>query len=163
MKQKYAGYKLLRSLIVVFLMPFSISISQEHEVSLEKLVKDSEVVVTGKVKKIECEIDHNKNIWTYVTIECKQFLKGAKKNIITIKVPGGEIGELGQYVSGTPQYKIGEEVLNFLGRDKEGKYYVNGWENGKYSYKNGKWVKKNSVFTEQFIETVKAIIEKEPK
>jgi len=157
MKQKVSIPKILEALVLLFLIPFSLAYSQE--ITLEKLIKDSAVIVIGKVKKIESKIEGEKNIWTYVTIECKQYLKGNKKIELTVRIPGGEVGELGQYVSGTPKYKVGEEVLSFLGQDTMGTYYVNGWENGKYTYKDGHWMQNNLMQSETFIDRIKSIID----
>lgn len=153
--------KQLAVCLLYFSTIFSFSYAQER--AIEKLIKDSETIIIGKVSKIESEMEADKNIWTYVTIECNQFLKGNKKIEVIIRIPGGEVGNLGQYVSGAPKYEINEEVLNFLSQDINGAYYVNGWEDGKYTHKNGNWIQKNSIYPEQFIETVKNIVEQKIK
>lgn len=161
MKQKSLNKQLATACIMYLLFFSSFSYTQER--AMEKLIKDSEVIIIGKVLKIESEMGADKNIWTYVTIECNQYLKGNKKNEVIIRIPGGEVGDLGQYVSDAPKYEINEEVLNFLSQDINGAYYVNGWEDGKYTHKNGNWIQKNSVNPEQFIKTVQYIIEQQSK
>lgn len=161
MKQKSFNKQLATVCILYFSIFFSFSYAQEQ--AIEKLIKDSEVIIIGKVLKIESEMEIDKNIWTYVTIECNQYLKGNKKNEVIVRIPGGEVGDLGQYVSGTPKYEINEEVLNFLSRGINGTYYVNGWEDGKYTHKNGNWIQKNSAYPEQFIRTLQSIIDEQSK
>lgn len=156
MKQKVSVFKILEAFILLFLTPFSLVYSQQ--VTLEKLVKNSDVIVIGKVIKIECKIEKGKNIWTYVTLECKQYIKGNERAELTVRIPGGEVGDLGQYVSGTPKYKVGEEVLNFLEQDTMGTYHVNGWKNGKYSHKNGNWIQNNSKQPDSFISKLESMV-----
>jgi hypothetical protein len=139
------------SLILGYVFP-----SYSQIVILDSLINNAESIVIGNVKKIESKIEEGNNIWTYVTLDCKEFLKGEIDTSITIKIAGGEVGSLGQFVSGTPKYLVGEETLNFLGRDTKGNYFVVGWIFGKYTNKNGYWIQNNIVKSENFIKEIKS-------
>lgn len=159
MRQKYLTKQLATACILYFSIFFSLSYAQER--NIEELVRNSELIIIGKVLKIESKMETDKNIWTYVTIECKQNLKGKYKNEVILRIPGGEVGNLGQYVSGAPKYEIDEEVLSFLGLDINYTYYVNGWEHGKFTHQDGKWLQKNSTYSEKFTETIKNIVKQQ--
>jgi len=130
---------------------------------MDRLIKDSETIVVGEVIKMESRWEEHNNIWTLVTLKCKDFLKGTNKSQIIVRVPGGKIGNKEQGVSGTPKYQVGETVLNFLGKDSEDMYFVNGWEDGKYTLKDGQWIQKNFQYSNQLISTVKNIIKNQSK
>jgi|WetSurMetagenome_2_1015567.scaffolds.fasta_scaffold107930_2 hypothetical protein len=152
---------LMFSMTILFLF----STLQAQERIFERIIKDSQFIILGNVKSINSNWDDGKrNIWTYITFEPKQFLKGnINSKEIVIKIPGGKIGNIEEIVSGTPKYKVGEFTITFLGKENEKYYYVNGWDEGKYTYKEGKWVKKEVIYSDQLIPTIKSIVEQQFK
>ncbi|HAG08521.1 MAG TPA: hypothetical protein DCK87_03000 [Desulfotomaculum sp.] len=101
---------------------------------LGTLAAEADLILTGKVTNMKSQWE-GKKIFTYVTVEAKDFLKGAKKTEITIKVPGGTVGETACRVSHSPSFKKGEEVFLFL-RTKDGCFEVAGAHQGKYTVKD---------------------------
>lgn len=80
-----------------------------------------------------------------------------------LRIPGGEIGNVGERVTSTPKFKVGEYILSFLGKDIDDFYYVNGWEEGKYTFQEGYWINKKSKYSEQFITMIKSIVVQQSK
>ena len=159
MKQKISSCQILGALIMLFFIPISLSHAQEK--ALDRLIEDSNLIIVGNVKEIKCEWE-NGNIWTYVTIECSQTLKGNNKlNEITIRSLGGNVGNISQIISGSPKFKVGEILLSFLKKDKhsEGIYYCIGGGLGKYRYEDGNWIQNNSKQPESFISKIKSIVD----
>jgi len=56
---------------------------------------------------------------TFVTINVFDYLKGTDKPEVIVKQMGGQIGEWGDVISGTPQLRKGDEVILFLVNNKE--------------------------------------------
>lgn len=84
--------------------------------SIEELTKNADVILIGQCvdKQSEFVAGHFE---TRVTIRVSEYLKGKLGKEVTITTLGGETTTpipVGQYVSGVPQFTVGEEVLVFL-------------------------------------------------
>ncbi|MCL5268043.1 MAG: hypothetical protein M1469_08065 [Bacteroidetes bacterium] len=139
--------------------------SYAQERTLDDLVRDSQVIVIGNVKNVQSKWDNQKrNIWTYVTISSQSYLKGdITQGELVVRILGGAANDTSQYVSGSPRFDVGEHVLTFLGKDVQDFYYVNGWEDGKYTYRDGAWIGKNSEFPGQLVTQIKSIVKLQSK
>ena len=113
---------------------FSINAADDPK-SLKELTDKAETIIVGKVGKQHSEWDSNhKMIYTTVTVNVDDYLKGDEKSKIQIiKVPGGKIGDVHLKVIGAPSFDDGEKALLFLssspGNGKE--KTVIGWNKGK--------------------------------
>ena len=136
--------------------------------SIEELTSQADSILIGKVKKIESQWNEEKTlIYTYVTISVKQHTKtlsgvGEVQEII-VKVPGGEVGDIGLKVSDSPQFREGEEVFLFLKMEKLPLFSVAGLFQGKYTIEEGRV--KNRILglevpLDSFISQIKGILEK---
>lgn len=153
--------KFKTQIVCILLFSYFSNAYAQKDLTIEKLVHDSGIIITGNVTKIESEWDNSKkNIWTYVTIDCDQYLKGNnnQNDKLIVKIPGGIVGNIGQDVSGTPKFSMNEYVFCFLGKDINGGYYVNGWNQGKFTFNNGKWIRNNSEFSAGVIDYVKNLV-----
>jgi hypothetical protein len=99
---------------------------------VDGLTRSSDLVVRGKVKKKESRWsgDH-KRIYTDVEIEVDESIKGQGGKTVTVRQPGGEVGDIAQRVSGLASFDSGEEVVVFLEK-RGGVYRVSGLAQGKY-------------------------------
>ena len=130
MKEKY----IFVIINLIFLLPIASIYSQTISSNLKMLTKNSEVILTGKVSKQESKWNDNKSrIYTDVTIEVDEYLKGQNgERSITVRHPGGEVGEVGELYTHMPTFKEEEEMVLFVKIDKnDGKYRVYDGENGK--------------------------------
>ena len=104
--------------------------------SLEKLTKTADLIFIGKIKKIEAKWNEKRSkISTDVTFEVQQMIKGwVNKSHIKIKLPGGyiESEDIGQHVSGIPQFKVGDEAVIFLSTKPKRFCPIVGWVQGKF-------------------------------
>lgn len=100
---------------------------------LTALTRASDAVVHGKVKNVESHWtgDH-KQIVTDVQIDVSEFIKGKGAKTLVVQQPGGEVGDIGQKVSGLASFSPGEEVVVFLERQAEDRYRVSGMAQGKF-------------------------------
>jgi len=85
----------------------------------QDITDTSSHIIIGDVKGVESRWNNDETfIYTYVTISLKDCLKGdLESEEVTIKVLGGEVGEIGLLVSNQSSFVIGEKVKVFLKRE----------------------------------------------
>jgi hypothetical protein len=121
--------------LILLLIPISNSQSQVIQRSIEKLSQESDAVVIGRVAGLTSEWNESKTrIQTRVTISVDQNVKGdgAMKSM-TVLIPGGEVGGIGEVYSHAPKFKNDENVIVFAKKAKQGYYQVSEGAQGKYS------------------------------
>jgi hypothetical protein len=118
MKKKYLG--IFSTIILMNCFVFlgvDSAMALMLEMSTPELTQQAEAVVRGKVKDMKSEWDpKRKFIWTLVTISVSHSIKGnsPEKQEVVVKIPGGEVGDIGQKTEDAPIFTPGEEVLLFL-------------------------------------------------
>ena len=159
MKQGYL-LKLGIALSIVFLVLFALvgTVSAEVEdMSLEDLTSKASTILRGTVSNVESHWNEDQTmIYTSVTISVEGYLKGATmpKEVI-IEVPGGTVGEITLWVSDTPTFEEGQEVILFL---REEYFQIVGWSQGKYTIVDD-MVLERGMPVEQFTGQIKALVE----
>jgi len=108
--------------------------SQAHATSLEELTRTSTAVVLGKTTRMESYWNEEQTrIFTEVTIQVEEQVKGQGEAETTITVPGGRIGNTLYEVSDMPVFVEGEQMLVFLWRHPSGRQLVTAGTQGKLS------------------------------
>jgi hypothetical protein len=82
-----------------------------------ELTEKAKQIVIGHVVNVQSEWhDENQMIFTYVSVQVEEFVKGTGRNTVTVKIPGGtlEDQDLRLWVSDIPEFSIGERVVLFL-------------------------------------------------
>ncbi len=99
----------------------------------EELTSRAEVVAVGTVADVAAEWNPDRTrITTVVTISVEQYLKGERSaRTMTLAVPGGEIGEVGEVYSHVARFLRNEQVVVFAEPDGRGRYRVSGGDRGK--------------------------------
>jgi hypothetical protein len=100
---------------------------------LNQLTLSSNAIYRATVISVDSRwtTDHSRII-TDATLEVIEVFKGEKKSVAVVMQPGGVVGEIGQAVSGTAQFKVGEEVIVFL-EARGPNFTVSGLSMGKFS------------------------------
>ena len=125
------------------------------KVSLEDLSIEASSIVVGEVTNVQFQWEGG-NIFTYVTVSVEQYVKGAGGTEISVKVPGGTVGDITQWVSDVPSFQIGERMLLFL---KDGFFQIVGWRQGKFTIVNHEVMVENILVDEaDFINRVRGIL-----
>ena len=164
-------YSILHS-VLIFLLLTGFLASQTSALmvrkSIEELTSQADSILIGEVKKIESQWNEERTlIYTYVTISVKQYTKALSRQEqieeIIVKVPGGEVGDIGLKVSDTPQFREGEEVFLFLRSEEVPVFLVAGLFQGKYTIEEGRV--KNRILglevpLDSFISQIKGILQK---
>ena len=163
------------------------------EYDLDKLVKESTDIITGKVVEKASHWNKDKTaIVTDVTIKIDKAVKGKAEKSITVQYPGGAIPKrdgtgVGMGRSDTPRFDVDEEVFLFLQKEKEidifkvtasfqGKFsIIKDKESAKKMIKGAakiladpetlkiREVKEYEVLLEDFVKNVEEIINKQEK
>jgi hypothetical protein len=113
--------------------------AQQIASELNELSKGADIILTGKVTQQVSSWNENKTrIYTKAVIQVNEYIKGNNfESSVTVKYPGGEVGEVGELYSHMPRFEDNEEVLVFLEKDKvSADYKVFNGENGKISVVN---------------------------
>ena len=125
---------LVAALVVLAAAPMALA-SSGPKWSTEQLADFSAAIVTGRVSAIVTATDASGRIYTYVSVDITEVLKGSiAESQVVLKQAGGIVGELGLNVPGQATFSIGEEVLVFAEvRPRDATLYTTAlWQ--------GKWV-----------------------
>ncbi len=101
--------------------------------SLEELTRESSLVIQGRVISAESrwEDERRQSIYTVLTIEVEQYVKGSGPKAIQVKQLGGAMEDIALEVSGSPRLGEGDEVLLFL-QSFQGAYWIHSIALGYY-------------------------------
>lgn len=100
----------------------------------DEMIVAARAIVRGKVVSVEAGLDGQNRIFTYVTLKVQEVLKGQiTERRIVIKEPGGEVGNRGSIVFGTPRFARGDKVLLYLDTWKDGSLRVHQMFLGRFS------------------------------
>jgi len=138
--------------LLIFCGLYLNTFSQQVDTELKELSTGADVILTGKVTQQASSWNENKTkIYTQATIQVDEYIKGiGTGNTVTVKYPGGEVGEIGEKYSHMPRFEDKEDVLVFLKKDeKSADYKVYNGINGKISvindFKTGEKVTTSNV------------------
>ncbi len=81
---------------------------------LDQMAVRADQIFTGEVVGIASQVDARRTgIFTFVTIEVDEYLKGGRRGVLTLRFLGGEAEGYRLTVPGSPEFHLGEEVLVF--------------------------------------------------
>ncbi len=117
--------------LALLVQPFSAT-GQARKVSLEELTRSSSSVLLGKtISQRSFWNDSGTKIFTEVTIQVQDRIKGEADAETVITIPGGRVGNTLYEVSDMPVFVDNEETLVFLWESSSGKQIVSGGVQGK--------------------------------
>ncbi len=141
--------------------------SQTKPVTVEELTQKAEVIAVGQVRDMVSEWDETgTRIRTRVLLSVDQFVKGTGSgNTLTLYVPGGEVGSVGEIYSHMPVFKREEQVIVFANQDKLHHYRVTEGQEGKFTIekdmRTGISVVPGHATLDVFTSRVKATVQKQ--
>ncbi len=163
MEHKIMKLLFINLLTLLTLYAFSSSAyAQSHAQTVKDLTQSSEVILIGKIAKLESKWNEDKSrIYTDVTIDVGEFLKGSgAAQQITIKQLGGEVGEVGELYSHVPKFESDEEVFLFMKKNKSEELVVNGGTEGKIRISEDESTGRRMVSGTKTLESLKLEVNK---
>lgn len=104
-----------------------------QKLSLEQLVREADLVLRGTVREVSSQEAKDRfTILTTVVVTMEEQWKGPKASTVILRQPGGTAGEISQRVMGLPEFSVGEELILFLKKQKDGHYVTVGEKQGKF-------------------------------
>lgn len=126
----------MKSKLVLFLFPLLVSILSFgltlEIISVERMTREADVIISGKVENSYSVWEGN-NIYTYIKVKVDERIKGNDNGgFVTVKQLGGQVGEIGQQIAGTPKLEKNNNVLLFLTK-WNGDFWIHSIVLGKFS------------------------------
>src|SRR5689334_8130127 len=106
-----------RVLLIALLLSAPVALGATVLIPIEfrELVSVSSTIVHGRVVDVRSDwIDGRRAIETFVTVEAEEYYKGAARETLVVRVPGGQIGRFRTIFVGAPEFQAGDEVVLFL-------------------------------------------------
>ena len=159
---------LRRTLLLTLPLALSLPLLTAHAAmipqSLDELTANSTHIIRGQVTSVQSMWDDSHStIFTEVKVTVTQTYKSTSElaQTITIRVPGGTVGDTRLWVEDVAQFSVGEEVMTFLS-DFGPALDVTSWTQGKYTVVNDA-VKELSLPVTTFESQIKEVVNAERK
>ena len=82
---------------------------------LSELVERSDTIIAGEVLDMRSAwTTDRREIFTTVTLRTERNLKGAARNLVRFRIPGGTVGDTRMIATHSAQFMMGERALVFL-------------------------------------------------
>ncbi len=132
--------------------------------TVPELTQGATGIIRGHVVQMVSQWDdQGKTIFTYTTILVDTWLKGSGPKTITIRTPGGEVGDIGLWVEDMPVFAEGQEVITFLvSSETETVMAVKGLFQGKFTVEEGKVIEAGLPVGD-FVNMVASIVKAQEK
>jgi hypothetical protein len=128
--RRRARYLLLAALCLVRTVHATVLVPMDDH----KMVAVSDLVVVGRVDRIESVLLGVDRVQTRVTLTVESTLKGDPGgSSVVVTEPGGEVAGLRAVVFGTPSWTVGERALAFLHARADGSLTTTALALGKYT------------------------------
>jgi len=99
--------------------------------SVAELSRAAHTIVRARCVTISTKWDSGE-IWTFTTFDVEETWKGSVPARITVRLIGGQTGNLKSTVSGVPRFDRGEELVLFLQKTSAGDFSVVSWVQGTF-------------------------------
>jgi hypothetical protein len=127
------------SLSVLLCLLVGTSMAMVIDIPAGELDNQSALIVTGTVTGQSSNwSDDQSSIYTDVTIAVGQVDKGLADNSVVVRIPGGEVGEVGLGVEDVPVFMVGDQVRLHLAPAQGGVYTLVSYRQGAESAEDGK-------------------------
>lgn len=100
---------------------------------VDELTRAADVILQGEVVSRTCDRDSRGRLTTRIELAVSEVWKGPSAEKLTVIQAGGTLGDQRQFVTGQPEYRIGEKVVAFLALNHAGEGVTLGLAHGKFS------------------------------
>ncbi len=150
--------------VILLCLPLSAAHAIMTKATMPQLTAGATAIARGHVVDVVSQWnDEHTTIYTYTTIVVTGWLKGTGPKTITIRTPGGEVGDTGLWVEDVPVFFKDQEVVTFVKPIEEEPFMqVHGMYQGKFTVKNGKVVEAGLPVTD-FVNMVVSVVRSQEK
>lgn len=100
--------------LLLLVVPGWLGASTVRFLPLDQMAIRADQIFTGEVVGVASQLNARRSgIFTFVTIEVDEYLKGGRRRVLTLRMLGGEAEGYRLVVPGSPEFRVGEEVLVF--------------------------------------------------
>ena len=100
--------------LLLLAIPGWLGASTVRFLPLDQMAIRADQIFTGEVVGVASQLNARRSgIFTFVTIEVGEYLKGGRRGVLTLRMLGGEAEGYRLVVPGSPEFRLGEEVLVF--------------------------------------------------
>jgi hypothetical protein len=112
----------IRTLAAVALLCLASSLHATTFVAMTEraLARSADAIVIGAVRRIETVAAVDGTLSTLVTLEVERALKRDVGPVVTLRQPGGRLGDRVHWLAGSPQFVVGERQLVFVSAHHDG-------------------------------------------
>lgn len=131
-----------------------------EQMDLQRLATAADFILVASVTEIKSEWNTEQTrIHTDARLSVQQCLKGpSRPDQVTVRIPGGQVGEIVQSVSPVAEFQVGEDVVVFLEYGEQDAFRVVGAFQGKFTLENGTLLG-TDVSAESFLNQIGEIIQ----
>jgi hypothetical protein len=150
--------------IILLTLPLSAAHAIMTKATMPQLAAGAAAIARGHVVDVVSQWnDERTTIYTYTTIVVTDWLKGTGLKTITIRTPGGEVGDIGLWVEDVPVFFKDQEVVTFVKPMEEEPFMqVHGQYQGKFTVENGKVVE-SGLPVADFVSMVRSVVRAQEK
>lgn len=140
-------------------LPFSAAHALMTKATMPELTAGATAIARGHVADVVSQWNEERTtIYTYTTIVVADWLKGTGPKAITIRTPGGQVGDIGLWVEDVPVFSKDQEVVTFVKPIAEEPFMqVHGLFQGKFTVERGKVVE-SGLPVADFVNMVKSVV-----
>jgi len=127
-----------------------------RKLPMEDLARKAAMIVLGTVTQQESAWDaQHTAIYTDVTLAVERVLTGPSEAVVTLRVAGGVVGDMGMRTSNDAKFRAGERVIVFLYTNAVPSTMV-GMQQGKFEVKDDMVTRADEVWSlDEFIAAVR--------
>lgn len=123
MLDRRRAFLLVVAALLVALLPRDAGASLARAITLSQLVSRSQQIVVGTPLEAHARwetLGGRRRIVTYTRVRVDQAIDGSGGSELMVRTLGGQVGDIGQVVSGAAVLSIGQPALMFLARYGDG-------------------------------------------
>lgn len=122
--------------LLLLLLPLTAAASVAAHVSIpadfREIVNESALIVRGRVNDVRSIRVPSSGIETIATVVAEHVLKGQTGQFVSVRVPGGTVGQIRSVMTGAPELRTGDRAVFFLTRDPLAGFRLTGLSMGLY-------------------------------
>jgi hypothetical protein len=120
------------AILLVALAAGSLAAHVSLPADFREIVAESTLIVRGRVNDVRAVAIPGSGIDTIATVLAEHVLKGQPMQFVSVRVPGGTVGNIRSVMTGAPELRRNDRAVFFLKRDSMAGFRLTGLSMGVY-------------------------------